>query len=67
MNSLLSLKIWYSVTIHIDSIPVRPNDLCKSDVVFIFKPCLHWQRLRHNAGDSDTHYLPLPPWAARLR
>jgi hypothetical protein len=21
------------------------------------KPCLHWQRLRDNAGDSDGHYL----------
>jgi hypothetical protein len=22
-----------------------------------FKPCLHWQRLLNNAGDSDSHYL----------
>ncbi len=21
------------------------------------KLCLHWQRLRDNAGDSDSHYL----------
>jgi hypothetical protein len=22
----------------------------------LFKPCLDWQRLHHNAGNSDTHY-----------
>ncbi len=36
------------------------------------KPCLHWRRLRDNAGinDSDSYmkqYLPWPPWATQQK
>jgi hypothetical protein len=30
---------------------------CRSATGAFVKPCLHWQRLHDNAGDSDSHYL----------
>jgi hypothetical protein len=59
MNSSLALT-WAKAHLHWLGLYAKmPVITCQYCLPYLSwqKPCLHWQRLCNNAGDSDSHYL----------